>query len=238
MGSAYRESRQVLASSRDDAITAAARAARRYLILPSEFRRSVESVEPVDEQYARAHHVILQREVVHRFEPGLGTRPRDVQPLPRAAAVDPWGVDPASLRRESRVVTTCLACAGTKKVSCRECSGSGRLRCGYCGGSGLVRGQRGVRNCQNCSGRGDRKCSNCANGRVDCLDCGVTGRVYASLEIVESRRDQVRVHPRNAAASAHVRVDDVADFDAGPNSWVNELEDDNTFDRPDDNLHA
>jgi len=207
----------------DDVIVCAADAARRYWIGTLAFRASVVAGSVGEETFRRALHTVVSRKVVLRLETCNASDRGQVRPAPVPALIDPWSVDPARIEAETRVVATCPACDGTRRVECTACQGSGRVRCQGCGGSRQVPGQRGPKACPTCRGRGDQKCDRCKAGRVACISCGTGGLVGAWLAIDERSQQQVRVAPRNAAASIHTNVDAPEDFDVEPDRWPNEL---------------
>ncbi len=206
-------SEEALEAGKQQSVTVAARAALgRAATLASLFRMSVVGVDARFEKYSRCAYQIARREVYLRVRPAPGLRPRDLQPLPNPAAVDPWSVEPADLEDDTVVPATCPTCDGDRKVSCSTCGGTKRVRCGECGGGGRVRGERGLRNCGACRGRGDRKCGNCSAGRVTCQPCEGYGRVFACLAIRSSKQVRV-VHDASVAREVHTRIAELDDFD-------------------------
>ena len=201
----------------------AARAAGRYLLTAQAFRRTLTSVTSSDETYDRALHVVERRTVLRKLVPAPAGRGRLSAAIPEPEDVDPWSIEPAVLEKQSRVLADCPACLGAKKVSCPDCDGTTRVRCAYCGGGGRVRGQRGMKNCPDCRGSGRRKCTLCRGGKTECSVCDASGRVEAWLEIQSQILKRVCVHSQTPAAEVHAGLDDPDDFDAGAETWRNQL---------------
>ena len=208
----------------EEALTVAARAAKRHGVSEPEFRASVTSIDHVPQTYGRALHVIERRRVVLKQDPGLPTRTRKLAPMPDPGGVDPWDVDVASLPEETRVIAECPGCRGEKHRTCGHCSGTARRSCGGCSGSGRVAGAKGRRkNCPTCRARGDVKCTACRGGKVDCTQCGADGRVDAWLEVERQPLTQVHAHPANESSALHSQLGEAADFDAPPRAWPGRL---------------
>jgi hypothetical protein len=73
---------------------------------------------------------------------------------------------------------TCNFCFGTGQQTCTVCGGSGNRICLNCNGLGQVRSGPAMIACFTCNGSGRQRCTNfsCNFGKVQCLQCGGTGR--------------------------------------------------------------
>lgn len=202
------------------ALASAARRARRHLVSRRMFRSSVTGHEVVAEAYDRVLHNIEHRRLIVRSIPG-GDGP--LRPLPAPEGLDPWRVNPDTVEDDTRAVGACTNCQGTGDVSCSRCNGSTWARCPYCVGGKVLAQRKGrwFKNCPSCRGRGTQKCTSCRGGRVGCSPCNATGRITAWLTLERTIRSQVTVHPRNAAARIHRRIDKPDDFDSG--AWPTRL---------------
>lgn len=202
------------------ALASAERDARRYLVSRRMFRASVTDHRVVAETYDRVLYSVERRRVVRKEVPG-GKGPLQAPPVP--AQIDPWGVNPDTLEDTSRVVTSCPPCGGAGDVDCTSCRGSTWASCSHCFGGKVFAQRKGklFKNCVHCRGRGTQKCTSCRAGRVPCRPCQATGRITAWLALERKVRTPVAVHPRNAAARIHPRLDEPDDFDAG--TWPTRL---------------
>lgn len=202
------------------ALASAARGARRYLVSRRMFHASVTHHEVAAETYDRVLYSIEHRQLIVRQTPG-GSGP--LRALPTPAGLDPWAMNPDTIEDDTRVVAACPACDGGGELACPTCKGSTWARCSHCIGGKVLAQQKGrlLKNCPYCRGRGTQKCTNCRSGRVSCPQCSASGRVTAWLVLDRRFRSTVTVHPRNAAARIHRRIDNPDDFDSG--SWPTRL---------------
>lgn len=198
------------------ALRKASMAALRTGTLPATFRAMVKRRETEVQGYRRVAYRIERRTIALQVTPAPGVRADDLRAPPVPAAVDPWGVEPSTLRSSTEVNCTCIACAGAKKVPCPICAAAGQIRCGECGGGGKVSGQRGPKNCPSCRGRGTAKCGSCKKGMMKCGPCDGAGRVRAWLEVHAQHLVQVLVHPETGVAELHERRSSVEDLDLPP----------------------
>jgi hypothetical protein len=201
-------------------------------VLPSTSRAAVSRVEEQQQEYRRAAYVIESRAVHLEVDTARGTKKAEIAPRPDPRSVDPWQVDPRRLPDETRRVAVCPGCEGSKKQVCPPCGGDGSLRCGECGGGGRVMGQRGSKNCPSCRGSGSRRCNRCnGRGQVTCEPCDGLGRVYAWLEVDESRRTQVLGHPKTGVAMLHPELELALDLERDPGLFPSPLDSDTGWGR-------
>jgi len=213
-----------------ESIDAAAKAAARAGFSEETFRDSVLGVRDDVDGYSRALHTVEMRKVHLRTEPGPG-KSREQKALPSPDGVGPWAVDVLTLAATTRVVAWCPACLGSGATKCPACRGAAKLRCARCEGSGVD--ARGAE-CPGCGGAKKTPCDACKGGQVECGGCRGTGEVTAWLEVERSTRPVVSVHPMGAAARAHPRVSDPADFDLDPSRWAATRTEDTGVRAPDD----
>jgi len=169
----------------------------------------------------RRHWGRLESEIVARtsvWREVAHTGPQHVPAAPRSAALlDPWSMTIEELRRVSHHICRCDTCEGSGSVVCPECQGKGRIQCSNCQGSGKAygiakNGSRRLMNCRICEGRLELLCSSCEAGKGRCSACSGSGQEERWIEVVETRRVDVRVGPdehlplafpwKNAAADA------------------------------------
>lgn len=208
---------------RERAIARSAAYVRRYLLLPSTFRRCMTSATVGDETYLRALHDVERRTIELRMQPARG---RGYEEQPPSTETDPWSIDPETIEQASRRHCRCPACNGTASVRCDHCSGAGAVRCGRCSGTGRVMGSRNrTKKCPECRERGRVDCQACRAGFVACRSCGASGRVDAWLVMHRQRLRLVSTSGSAPGLGVHARVDQPDDFDA-PHGWPSDLRSD------------
>ncbi len=199
----------------EEVVEIAARASSKHGLSEGVFRDSVLSVRDDVDGYERALHTIERRTVVRRTRPGPG-RSADLRTLPSADSVDPWTVDVRSLPDKTRVVGWCPSCLGSGATKCSACRGAGKTKCPRCDATGV---DASGAECRQCAGQKKLPCGACRGGKIDCGECKGAGEVEAWLEVERETRSTVCVHPMGAAARAHPRVSEAADFDTEPSKW-------------------
>ncbi len=117
--------------------------------------------------------------------------------------VDPWRIDPASLRQSSDHIAVCSTCGGEKKVRCLACSG-GKTRCGACNGQRKAYGYASngayrLLNCTACRGKGEIECAHCRRGVAVCTTCVGEGRLQCWMEVEKWQRSVSKSYPPDAA---------------------------------------
>lgn len=129
------------------------------------------------------------------------SRTRVTVPSLTPETIDPWSVDPASLRERSEHIAICDACNGEKKVHCSVCGGIGKQICGTCGGQRKMygyaaNGSRRLLNCNICRGKGELDCDHCRRGIATCGTCGGEGRLQRWIQLEWWRRSVTATQPQ------------------------------------------
>ena len=78
--------------------------------------------------------------------------------------------------------------------------------------------------CGQCAGAKKLPCAVCHGNQIPCEGCHASGEVEAWIEVFREPRSTVVVHPMGAAARAHPRVSDAADFETEPSRWPDTLQ--------------
>jgi len=199
--------------SDQQALTAAARWARRYGVSRYAFERSVTAVRTAEVTAVRARWTGQTRRVRIATTVTSSRARKLAEPL-QAERFDPWSVDPEAVPGTSRQLARCRSCQGDKRVVCPECAGSRSQLCAECGGSG-----QGVSTitgnpiqCPSCRGGGRRRCP-CRSGRIACPGCGGKGKAEEWVEIEQASLVQVRTTPANELSHAFPDFADPVEFD-------------------------
>jgi hypothetical protein len=150
----------------------------------------------------------VERRPVNRYHVTYNIRTRQIvvkiEPVPRKvhtssvvrepSRFNPWDADIEQRLLETRSVAICPTCNGVGQQTCAQCGGSLETTCDACSGGGWVISERSGKriSCRRCAGDGRRRCA-CRDGIVACTSCVKKGVVTAWLEVVESRRVEMRV---------------------------------------------
>jgi hypothetical protein len=145
---------------------------------------------------------VIGRRVVWKSVPAAA-RARVTAPSMAIDDVDPWSIEPTSLRQRSDHVAICDTCAGEKKVRCITCSG-GKTSCSACGGQRKAYGYASngayrLLKCTACRGKGEVDCAHCRRGIAICSTCAGEGRVQRWMETESWRRSVSKTHPHHLA---------------------------------------
>lgn len=172
---------------------AAARWARRFAISRRAFASCLEECRVSEVEALRVRVRCHRRWVVARFAP-TDSRQRKVEEAINASAFDPWQVQTATLREETRQLVGCPTCGGGKQIRCPTCGGGAVVTCGDCAGHGRVVSARTGKwiQCRGCRATGRRRCA-CRDGRVRCPQCAGKGRLERWLEVEDSVVEHVTV---------------------------------------------
>jgi len=170
---------------------------------PREVRSLVEHVDVTHDHVGLIETDLQGRRVAWKSVPAGGKAPITV-PATAAAGVDPWTVDPVSLRVGSDHVAVCDACGGAGKLRCASCASTGKQSCGACGGQRKAYGYAAngawrLLNCQACRGKGAIDCPECRRGIAVCKPCAGEGRLQRWLELESWRRSTSAIHPHTCA---------------------------------------
>lgn len=197
----------------DQAIQAAGRWARQFLISRRELEAAVREVtcEPVElvriRWRGRTRRVTVRRALTE-------SRVRNVQEPLDPGSFDPWAESSQSLAARTRQLARCRTCGGEKRVCCLNCQGTAVVPCDACQGSGMTWSPRSRRmiGCRACRRSGRRKCS-CRDGWLSCGPCGGKGKVEEWLEVAEETFDRVTFAGSDVLARALPGCADPEKFD-------------------------
>ncbi|MBV8518458.1 MAG: hypothetical protein JO197_13760 [Acidobacteria bacterium] len=186
---------------RQTAIAAFARWAARQAGAPRNVESLVTGVTVAAEYVGLIESAVEGRRVVWKTVPA-SVRSRIT--VPELQTVDPWNIDPATLRARSDHVAICGNCNGEKHVSCGVCSGYGVFVCRACNGQRkqygyTANGARRLLNCTTCKGKGQVDCGHCRRGVAACPVCAGEGRIQQWLELEVWHRPIENVHPHALA---------------------------------------
>lgn len=203
----------------DAVLSRAARSARRYLLSPLMFLRSVGGIERVVQAYHRARFIIERRSAVVCYGPAPAGSVPSAPPDP--TRIDLWQAEPAQVADASRVTVTCVECKGIGQSPCPELARKRHMLCSDCAGTGQVAGARGDKKCSRCRGSGLLGCRTCFGGFIPCRLCEGSGRRSAWIEIRSEKHLQVKAERGHPLAQANSRLLQANDFDGGP--WPHTL---------------
>jgi hypothetical protein len=170
---------------------------------PSHAEALIEDVQIAHDYAGLLDSEIDGRRVVWKSVPAAA-RARVTAPAIAIGDVDPWTIDPASLRRRSEKIGICHICDGQKKLRCETCGGIGKTRCGACNGQRKAYGYASngayrLLNCTACRGKGEIDCTQCRRGIAICATCAGEGRLQCWMEVESWQRSVSKSYPQSAA---------------------------------------
>lgn len=166
-------------------------------IVPANPMTLIRDVRVERSYWGRLESEIAARATGWREEAHTGG-PQAAGAPPLAANVDPWATTAEEIRQVSRQICRCEPCEGSGRVACQVCDGKGQQQCANCQGTGKAygyakNGSRRLMNCRACMGQLELQCSSCESGRRQCSSCLGSGQKVRWLEMLETKRIDVRV---------------------------------------------